>query len=270
LQGGQAGQFNLAPILQALSTTYAGGPTGYTFPAAATLGAEGTALAGSGGAGTLDISQIMKMLGLTTGGTGADVFQQGVQTETTGTLPQGAQDLVKQTLADRTAQIKGKWAQFGMTGSSDEANELDQAKRQSGIDQFTLAQTVGSALTQQGLAEQGQGFNLVSGAGGLQATLAQLGIGALGTSGSLGTTLGQLGLSGLNFSSQDYTNLATEGIDALNLESNIFGGIANQQIAQDSATTTTLGNFFKALAGNSGAFGTQGVVPGVTNLFKTS
>lgn len=67
---------------------------------------------------------------------------QGQQLESyinNGTLPPGAQQWVNQQTAAQTAAIKAKYAQLGMSGSTPEAEELNNVQSQATSQMFTIA-----------------------------------------------------------------------------------------------------------------------------------
>jgi hypothetical protein len=188
-----------------------------------------------GSAAGFDIQSLLSQLG---GG----LAQQGAATEASGTLPASGQAAVQTALNDEVQNIKGKYASLGMTGSSAEQQAITDAQNRSFGQSFTLAEQLGGQQVSQGLS-------------------------SLTTAGSLSTTLAQLGLSTYGLTSTDLGNIATEGASALGLSSEVFSNLQKTQMASDQQLTNTIMGFAKALGGNAGMFGNQGLIPGASNFF---
>jgi hypothetical protein len=225
-----------------LSTNIGAGALGSAIPQQQNLAGTLQGLAGpnySGGSqGASDIQALLAQLG---GG----LAQQGAATEASGTLPASGQAAVASSLNDEIQNIKGKYASLGLTGSTAEQSAITDAQNRSFGQSFSLAEQLGGQQVSQGLS-------------------------SLSTAGSLSTTLAQLGLSTFGLSSTDLGNIATEGSNAMGLSASVFQGLQQTQMASDQQLTSTIMAFAKALGGNSGMFGNQGLIPGASNFFGSA
>lgn len=291
------GQGNQAALIQALGPEAAallsGGQAGAAGLSAGLAPIAGATLGGGVGAETALINQLFPQA--------SSLMQQGAATEQGGPLPAGLAASVDQQTQQAIAQIKGKYASLGMSGSTAEADEIANAQNQNMINKGQLGFTLGGQ-------EFGQGQNLASLIQGTAGTLGTQGtnlsqiLSGLATSGttagiSLSQLLAQLsetqtgqGLTLQGMSSADISKIIQAGLQSMQIgvqETGTGGNIANagvgdlgaaagvydtsaktltdlatQQMTADQNMQNTVSKFFGAIAGNQGLFGNQGLIPG--------
>ena len=297
------GQGNQAALIQTLGPEAAallsGGQAGAAGLSAGLAPIAGANLGAGAGANTALINELFQQA--------SSLLQQGTATEQGGPLPPGLAASVDQQMQQAIAQIKGKYASLGMSGSTAEADEIANAQNQSMINKAQLGFTLGGQ-------EFGQGQNLASLVGQTASTLGGQGINlaqilsGLATSGtSAGINLSQLlaqisetqtgqGIQIQGMSSADINkiiqaglqtmgigvsetgaggNIAQGGVSDLGAAAGIYDtsaqtltNLANQQMTADQNMQNTVSKFFSAITGTGGLFGNQGLLAGGGNFLS--
>jgi hypothetical protein len=201
----------------------------------------GQALLGRATPGQDDLTARLASIAPNTFSGGTNLIGTAAHIEESGTLSPSGQAVVDTNLNNELAQIRGRYASLGLSGSSAEEDAINTARNRSLANQFGIAQTVGQNV------------------------------------GQLGQVLASAGQNLWQLDASTLSSIAQEGLSSMSIGGNLVGAAANtytnlaqQAISEDANMLNTFQGFFKALAGNQGLAGMMGGgsrVAGGSNLF---